>query len=333
MIFIDFFRISRSEMRIGMKNENDLIRLFSINIRNRLKMLRLDIDRLQEIRMRINEPMILKYAGREYVVEENGGISQGTQRPYIIVQNEMRETMEYISNYSLYAFEDEIRQGFITVQGGHRVGISGKVVVEDGHIKTIKYISSINIRISHEVKGCATKVMNSIYNTYSIYHTLIVSPPGCGKTTLLRDIVRQLSNGTPKRRGLCVGVVDERSEIASCYMRIPQNDVGIRTDVLDCCPKDKGMMMLIRSMAPEVIAVDEIGGIEEINSIKYAINCGCRMIATVHGSSLEDIKRRSGVRTLVGDGIFERCIILDKSRGIGNVTGIYDISTEEVTKL
>ena len=96
--------------------------------------------------MRINGPMILKYAGREYIVEENGGIGQVSQRPYIVVQNEMRETMEYISNYSLYAFEDEIRQGFITVQGGHRVGISGKVVVEDGHIKTIKYISSINIR-------------------------------------------------------------------------------------------------------------------------------------------------------------------------------------------
>lgn len=316
-----------------MKNENDLIRLFSINIRNRLKMLRLDIDRLQEIRMRINGPMILKYAGREYIVEENGGIGQVSQRPYIVVQNEMRETMEYISNYSLYAFEDEIRQGFITVQGGHRVGISGKVVVEDGHIKTIKYISSINIRISHEVKGCATKVLNSIYNANSIYHTLIISPPGCGKTTLLRDLVRQLSNGTQKRRGLTVGVVDERSEIASCYMGIPQNDVGVRTDVLDCCPKDKGMMMLIRSMAPEVIAIDEIGGIEEINSIKYAINCGCRMIATVHGSSLEDVNRRYGVNSLIRDEIFERCIILDKIRGVGNVTAIYDMSGKEVIRL
>lgn len=308
-----------------MKNENDLIRLFSINIRNRLKMLRLDIEKLQEIRMRVNEPMILKYAGREYFVEEGGGMSQASSRPYIIVQNEMRETMEYIGNYSLYAFEDEIRQGFITVQGGHRIGIAGKVIVEDGHIKSIKYVSSINIRISHEIKGCAGKVLNYIYGMDRIYHTLIISPPGCGKTTLLRDMVRQISNGGPKRRGMTVGVVDERSEIASCYMGVPQNDVGKRTDVLDCCPKDRGMIMLIRSMAPEVVAVDEIGGMEEVDALRYAVNCGCRMIATVHGSSMDDIRRRYAINNLVEGKVFERYIILDKSKGVGNVSAICDM--------
>lgn len=308
-----------------MKNENDLIRLFSINIRNRLKMLRLDIEKLQEIRMRVNEPMILKYAGREYFVEEGGGMSQASSRPYIIVQNEMRETMEYIGNYSLYAFEDEIRQGFITVQGGHRIGIAGKVIVEDGHIKSIKYVSSINIRISHEIKGCAGKVLNYIYGMDRIYHTLIISPPGCGKTTLLRDMVRQISNGGPKRRGMTVGVVDERSEIASCYMGVPQNDVGKRTDVLDCCPKDRGMIMLIRSMAPEVVAVDEIGGMEEVDALRYAVNCGCRMIATVHGSSMDDIRRRHAINNLVEGKVFERYIILDKSKGVGNVSAICDM--------
>ncbi|MDE6232682.1 MAG: stage III sporulation protein AA [Lachnospiraceae bacterium] len=308
-----------------MKNENELIRLFSINIRNRLKMLRLDLEKLQEIRMRVNGPMILKYAGREYFVEDGGGMSRVSSRPYIVVQNEMRETMEYIGNYSLYAFEDEIRQGFITVQGGHRIGIAGKVIVEDGHIKSIKYISSINIRISHEIRGCANKVLNYISSGDGMYHTLIISPPGCGKTTLLRDVVRQLSNGGPKRRGMTIGVVDERSEIASCYMGIPQNDVGSRTDVLDCCPKDRGMIMLIRSMSPEILAVDEIGGMEEVDALRYAVNCGCKMIATVHGSSMDDIRRRYAINNLVEGKVFERYIILDKSMGVGSVAAIYDM--------
>ncbi|MBD5136173.1 MAG: stage III sporulation protein AA [Lachnospiraceae bacterium] len=308
-----------------MKNENELIRLFSINIRNRLKMLRLDLEKLQEIRMRVNEPMMLKYAGREYFVEDGRGMSRVSSRPYIVVQNEMRETMEYIGNYSLYAFEDEIRQGFITVQGGHRIGIAGKVIVEDGHIKSIKYISSINIRISHEIRGCANKVLNYISSGDYMYHTLIISPPGCGKTTLLRDVVRQLSNGGPKRRGMTIGVVDERSEIASCYMGIPQNDVGSRTDVLDCCPKDRGMIMLIRSMSPEILAVDEIGGMEEVDALRYAVNCGCKMIATVHGSSMDDIRRRYAINNLVEGKVFERYIILDKSMGVGSVAAIYDM--------
>lgn len=158
-----------------------------------------------------------------------------------------------------------------------------------------------------------------------MYHTLIISPPGCGKTTLLRDIVRQLSNGGIRRRGMTVGVVDERSEIASCYMGIPQNDVGSRTDVLDCCPKDRGMIMLIRSMSPEILAVDEIGGMEEVDALRYAINCGCKMIATVHGSSMDDIRRRYAISNLVDGKVFERYIILDKSRGVGSVAGIYDM--------
>lgn len=307
-----------------MKNENDLIRLFSMNIRNRIKMLNFDIDKLQEIRMRVNEPMIIKYGNQEFFIEERGGMSRYPVKPFVVVQNEMRETMEYISNYSLYAFQDEIRQGFITVQGGHRVGIVGKVIAENNVVKSIKYISSINIRISHEVKGCAGKAINYIFEGGKMFHTLIISPPGCGKTTLLRDMVRMISDGSIKRPGKTVGVVDERSEIASCYMGIPQNDVGIRTDVLDCCPKEKGMIMLIRSMAPEVIAIDEIGGMEEISAIRYAINCGCKMVATVHGNSLEDVRRRYAVKELIADKVFERYIVMDKISNLGNITSISD---------
>lgn len=232
--------------------------------------------------------------------------------------------MEYIGNYSLYAFEDEIRQGFITIQGGHRVGIAGKTVIEAEHVKNIKHISFINIRLSHQVKGCADKIIPYITMQEHVFHTLIISPPRCGKTTLLRDIIRQLSDGNKSRSGMTVGVVDERSEIGACYMGVPQNDLGIRTDILDCCPKADGMLMLIRSMSPEVIAVDEIGQREDLDAIEYVINCGCRLVATVHGSCIDDVKQKPVLGRMVKEKMFERYIILNNRVGIGNVEEIYD---------
>jgi stage III sporulation protein AA len=174
-------------------------------------------------------------------VTEEAALTDLLAKAVQITKNEIRETMEYISNYSLYAFEDEIRQGFITINGGHRIGIAGKIIIENDEIKGMKHISFINIRLAHQVKGCANKVIPYLIDekTKGIYHTLIISPPRCGKTTLLRDIIRQLSDGNSRYPGMNVGVVDERSEIGACYMGTPQNDLGIRTDVLDCCPKAK----------------------------------------------------------------------------------------------
>jgi stage III sporulation protein AA len=235
--------------------------------------------------------------------------------------------MEYISNYSLYAFEEEIRQGFITINGGHRIGIAGKIIIEDDVIKGMKHISFINVRLAHQVKGCADQVLPYIINQQGkgIYHTLIISPPRCGKTTLLRDIIRQLSDGSSLLAGMSIGVVDERSEIGACYMGTPQNELGIRTDILDCCPKAKGMLMLIRSMSPQIIAVDELGSKEELEAIDYVIGCGCKLIATVHGSSLEDIRNKPTLGELIEKRLFERYIILSNVRGIGHLEEIYDM--------
>ena len=188
-------------------------------------------------------------------------------------KREIEETMEYVANYSMYAYEEELRQGFLTIGGGHRVGVVGKAVSEDGHIRSMKYISCINVRIAHEVRGCADAVMPYVAGRGDVRHTLIISPPGCGKTTLLRDMIRQISNGGKHCRGRTVGVVDERSELGGAYRGIPQNDLGMRTDLLDCCPKAEGMMLLIRSMTPQVIAVDEIGGEEDIRAVETAVNC------------------------------------------------------------
>lgn len=239
------------------------MKIFSIKIRNLLSILDLDYELLQEIRLRVSAPLFIIYDNQELFVSKGGQITKDIKSAFYISKNEINETMEYISNYSFYAFEEEIRQGFITISGGHRVGISGQVILDNERIRSMKYISFINIRLSHQVKGCADKVMPHLYNDDKdeCLHTLIISPPRCGKTTLLRDIIRRLSNGDKSHRGMMVGVVDERSEIGACYMGEPQNDLGIRTDLLDCCPKAKGMMMLVRSMSPRVIAVDEVGSL------------------------------------------------------------------------
>lgn len=307
-----------------MNKKEELLKIFSIKLRNILAKAELDYELLQEIRLRVNAPLLVVYDNKEYFLTEQSELSRCGENSYLITKNELKETMEYISNYSLYAFEEELKQGFLTITGGHRVGIAGKTVLEENRLKSIKHISFINIRLSHQIKGCANKVIPLIMENANCLHTLIISPPCCGKTTLLRDIIRQISNGEKDRGGLTVGVVDERSEIGACYMGVPQNDLGIRTDVLDCCPKAKGMLMLIRAMSPRVIAVDEVGSKEDIEAIEYVINCGCKLIATVHGNSLQDVKGKPLLRKLIEDRLFERYILLSNKGSVGHLEEVYD---------
>jgi stage III sporulation protein AA len=280
---------------------------------------------IEEIRLRAGCPVIIKSRGKELYPDANGELTENIQKAYKIDKAEMDSLIRHICSYSLYAYEDELRQGFITVQGGHRIGIAGQVVCgETGHIKTIKNISYMNIRVSHQIKGDADTVMQYIYKEETVKNTLIISPPGCGKTTLLRDIIRQLSDGNKYHHGMGVAVVDERSEIAGSYMGIPQNDLGIRTDVLDACPKSEGMMMLLRSMAPEVLAVDELGNANDIEALHMAVSCGSSFVATVHGDSLMDVDCRFGKGSIKDSGLFELFILLDKKDGVPAVRHIYE---------
>lgn len=278
--------------------------------------------------MRINSPLMIRQRGKEYKLTEegkllrcNGNEQYEKENIHYVDRCELMETMEYIAGYSLYAYEDELRQGFLTIQGGHRVGVAGKILMEEGKVRSIRYISFLNIRLAHQVEGCADKVMPFIVENGEVCHTLIISPPCCGKTTLLRDVIRQISNGNAWCEGKNVGVVDERSEIGGAYQGVPQNDLGIRTDLLDCCPKAEGMMMLIRSMSPEVVAVDEIGDYGDIKAIESVLNCGCRLIATVHGSSVEDIEKKPLLQKMVKEHVFDRYIILSGKKKIGSVWG------------
>ena len=292
--------------------------LFAGNIRKLLEECVIDYEKLYEIRLRTGRPVFLCYGDGEKFLRTGNGM------PYRVTRQDLKETLEYISGYSLYAYEDEICQGYLSVQGGHRVGITGKVILDGEHIRGMKYISCINVRLAHQVQGCADEVLPYIRNGEQVYHTLIIAPPRCGKTTLLRDMIRQISNGTDRIQGKTVGVVDERSELAGCYQGIPRNDLGMRTDVLDACPKAKGMQMLLRSMSPDVVAVDELGKKEDFKAVESVVHCGCKLFATAHGNSLEDILRQPFFQKLRELEVFERYIVLGKKGHAGSIEAIYD---------
>lgn len=309
-----------------MKTKEIILSSLGIRLKNIFfKISEPEFQRIQEIRLRANQPVMIIKDGEFLFITANGHLSKNIEQAFRTEFRDLSDTLQMMSDYSIYAFEEEIRNGYITLPGGHRVGIVGKVIMENGHIKTMRYIGGMNIRISHQIIGCGSKLLPYLLNERSIYHTLIISPPRCGKTTLLRDIIRQISNGIPPNfNGVTVGVVDERSEIAGCYQGIPQNDIGMRTDVLDCCPKVEGMRMLLRSMSPDVIAVDEIGKTEDIHAIEDAMNAGVKLICTVHGSSLLDIQRKPVLKELIEKKLFERMVILSYKNGPGTIENIID---------
>ena len=316
-----------------MNRKDEILKLFPKELRALLGQVPAEFEDIQEIRLRAGQPVILVCKNREYMVGQGGELlgnaaegadsfrsaPSSSARPYRASREELRAAVDYMSSYSLYAAEEELRQGFIAVQGGHRIGVAGRTVADRQGVRLMKFISFVNVRVAHQVKGCADGIMGYLYARQPgqpgphFCNTLIISPPRCGKTTLLRDVIRQVSAGNAFAPGMTVGVVDERSELGACYQGVPQNDLGPRTDVLDCCPKDQGMMMLVRSMAPQVVAVDEIGSAGDVEAVGYIQSCGCALPATVHGASLEDIYSKPALGQLVEEGVFERYILLEPS--------------------
>lgn len=290
------------------------------------------LDGVEEIRLRINRPIIFQIGQRELTLDREGRVTSQLNEGIIISREDLERTIRLLSQNSIYAWEDEFRSGYITIPGGHRIGFVGRGVLDKGILKTLKDISGVNYRIGRQVLGCAQDIIPYLLGENKrILHTLIISPPQCGKTTLLRDIIRQISDGIDNLglSGVNVGLVDERSEIAGMFQGCPQFKIGLRTDVLDACPKAQGMMMLIRSMSPAVIATDEIGKEEDVEALNHALQAGVSVITTVHGSSMEDLQKRPTLKNLLGWHFFDRLIVLSRRKGAGSLEGIFDGTTLE----
>lgn len=263
-----------------------------------------DLRELEEIRLRCGQRIMLRYAGREKSLVR------------IVGKDDLQKILNNLIKYSYYAYEEDLAKGFVTIEGGHRVGICGKAVVKSGQPSLIKEVSSMNIRFTKEIKGCANSLLPVIIKDDKPENILIVSPPGCGKTTLLRDMARCMS-----MRRIQVAICDERSEIAGMYNSSPSFDLGPRTDVLDGCDKVHGIPILIRSMAPDVIITDEIGKAGDVNAVEQCMNAGISLVTSIHGSCRKDVEN-SNISSLLEKKFFASIIYLSSDMGPGTIKEI-----------
>ncbi len=321
---------NRREDEFMEKLPEEIINSLSSNIKGHFLNARGDFkDSIEEIRLRIHRPLMIGANNKDYFFNiSDNSFRINSKHPYIVTKEDIEQTFQLICKYSIHSFLEDIKKGFITLRGGHRVGLGGKVILEEESIKNMKHLSSLNIRIAREILNCSKKIIQYIIKPpRDIYNTLIISPPQCGKTTLLRDVIRNISSGMKEYNfeGLKIAVIDERNEIGGSYLGVPQMNVGTRTDIVESCPKDLGIMMVLRSMSPNLIVTDEIGSSKEIKALYTALNGGVGLITSVHGYGIEDIQNRKELNQLLDKELFKRVIVLSARAGAGTVEKIYDL--------
>lgn len=273
--------------------EDAILKLFPVTLRGRIQNCAMNQNMLEEIRVRAGQPLMFLFHDGEYFLHQNKEmLIKDEQMAYCMRADELEEMVSFLCNYSLYAYEHQLRMGYLTLVHGHRVGVCGEVTRGENGIERFSHICYLNIRIARERIGCAKHLVRAIRCENSIYNTLIVSPPGVGKTTFLRDAIRILSDGDETCRGLKVSVVDERMEIGAAFMGISQNHLGKRTDLLSNANKCEGIQLLLRTMSPQVIAVDELGGAKDFAAVKEAFYSGCKLIGTIHGYGILDVQEK-----------------------------------------
>ncbi|MBO0995270.1 stage III sporulation protein AA [Bacillus sp. SD088] len=276
-------------------------------------------NEMEEIRLRIGKQVEVAAKGQPHFLS------------YIFTKEDAEQFIAKLANHSFYTLDEELKKGYVTIDGGHRIGLAGKVILENSHVKAIRHLASFNIRIAREKIGVAEKYLPFLYQE-NWKNTMIIGAPQTGKTTLLRDIARMISTGSSHQKLTAkkVGIVDERSEIAGCVHGIPQLQFGPRIDVLDACPKAEGMMMLIRSMSPDVLVVDEIGREEDQLAIMEAVNAGIALMMTTHGHSFEEVRKRPLLQKIIDSQVFERFIELSRIDGPGTIAAIKDIKGQPI---
>ena len=266
-----------------------------------------------EIHIAADMPVCVYFPDGRYFINRRGNLTRNPADTVFAVKSDIEKAMELITEASVYSVKNEICGGFVTIPGGHRIGITGSAVIRNGHISFIKDISALNFRLASQKIGAADRVMGSIIDGESVKSTLFISPPGAGKTTILRDTARQLSYA-----GFRVSIVDERREIAAMNGGRSPFDLGYSCDVLSGINKADGMLMLLRSMSPEVIITDELGGAGDFEAVEKMFCCGVSVIASVHGRGIEQARERCG--GILGG--FDVIVTMSRRNGAGTIEDV-----------
>lgn len=282
-----------------------------------------NLSNITEIRLRRGQPLSL-CCGRSVFFLDQQGRKCSAANAMVIADDDLRDAWRYLTSSSVYALEEELKRGYITIKGGHRVGIAGTAVWKDGKIKTQKDIFSLNYRFSRELKNCGKSVFSYLMATGSFENTLIFSPPGCGKTTLLRDLSRLLSE-----KEYNITIVDERGEIAAMENGKTHYDVGNRTDVLTGFPKSEGMILALRSLGPSVLVTDEVGSENDRIAVSDALRCGVKLLLSAHGGTLEELMNRPVLKELLADGVFRYLVALGGTPCPGTVLRVFHQENRE----